>query len=138
MQPLPIPQPAPLPSVARAAYPRRDGAPSPRSVMALGAIDGFTARVAHRQAAPGEREGDAAPKAAPLSVVVTAGAADATRQGGAGAVRASIPFLAQHIAQERLPGGGPADADSQLAAYRDAADRGTVFFGLEYPLAISI
>ena len=106
--------------------------------MALRVIDGIAARVAHRQAAPGERERDAAPYAAPLSVVGTAGAAYATRQGGTVAGRASIPFLAQHIAQEKLPDAGPADAFPPLAAYRDAAERGTVFFGLEYPLDISI
>ena len=62
----------------------------------------------------------------------------ATRHGGAVAGRASIPFLAQHIAQEKLSHTSPADDDAPLAAYRDAAERGTVFFGLEYPLDISV
>ena len=138
MQPNPIPQPTLLPSVARAANPRRDGAPSPRPVMALRVIDGIDARAAHRQATPGAWERDKAPYASPPPVVGMADAARARRQDGAVAGRASIPFLAQHIAQERLPKAGPGDDDLRLAAYRDAAERGTVFFGLEYPLDISI
>ena len=138
MQPNPIPQPALLPTVARAANPRRDDAPSPRPVTALRAIDGITARATYRQAAPGARERDAAPHAFRPPVAGTADAARAMRQNGAVAGRASIPFLAQHIAQERLPDAGPANDDSPFAAYRDAAERGTVFFGLEYPLDISI
>ncbi len=138
MQPNPIPQPAPLPSVARAATLLRDGAPSPRPLTALRAIDGFIARAAHRQAVPGARERDSAPQASRLPVVGMAGAARATRHDGAVAGRASIPFLAQHIAQERLPDAGPADDDVPLAAYRDAAERGTVFFGLEYPLDLTV
>ncbi len=138
MQPNPIPQPAPLPSVARAANSRRAGAPSPRPVMALRVIDGITARAANRQATPGAQERDEAPYASPTPVVGMADAARARRHDGAVAGRASIPFLAQHIAQERLPKAGPGDDDSPLAAYRDAAERGTVFFGLEYPIDISI
>ena len=138
MQPNPISQPTSLPTVARAAYPRRDGAPSPRPVMALRTIDAITARATYRQAAAGAQERDAAPHASRLPVVGTAGAVHATRQGGAVAGRASIAFLAQHIAQEKLPHTSPADDVLPLAAYRDAAERGTVFFGLEYPLDISI
>ena len=138
MQPNPIPQPTSLPTVARAAYPRRDGAPSPRPVTALRATDAITARAAFRQTAAAAREREEAPHASRLPVVGTAGAAHATRHGGAVAGRASIPFLAQHIAQERLPHTTPANSDVPLAAYRDAAERGTIFFGLEYPLDISI
>ena len=138
MQPNPISQPALLPTVARAAYPRRDGAPLPRPVTALRAIDAITARAPNRQAAAGTQEREAAPHASRLPVVGTAGPAHATRHVGDVAGRASTPFLAQHIAQERLPDAGPADDDTPFAAYRDAAERGTVFFGLEYPLDISV
>ena len=138
MQPNPIPQATSLPTVARAAYPRRDGAPSPRPVTAPRATDAIAARAAYRQTVADAQEREAAPHASRLPVVGTAGAAQATRQGGAVAGRASTPFLAQHIAQERLPDPSPANSDSPLAAYRDAAERGTVFFSLEYPLDISI
>lgn len=144
MQPNPIPQPALLPTAARAANPRRDGAPSPRAVTALRAVDGTIARATYRQAAEGGREREAAPYAPRLTIVAKADTARAARHDGAVAGRVSIPFLAQHIAQEKLPETSPApdsnpvNGDSPLAAYRAAAERGTIFFGLEYPLDISI
>ncbi len=49
-------------------------------------------------------------------------------------------FLAQHIAQEGHGESRPSKAENEasIAAYRAAAERGTIFFGLEYPVDFSV
>ena len=49
-------------------------------------------------------------------------------------------FLAQHIAQEiqvesRM---SPSEGEASVAAYNAAAERGAVFYGLEYPVDFSV
>lgn len=60
-----------------------------------------------------------------------------------GAIAAPVPsslFLAQHIAQEDLDAAQPnkAENEASVAAYSTAAERGTVFYGLEYPVDFSV
>ena len=49
-------------------------------------------------------------------------------------------FLAQHIAQQDQGESrtGKLDDEASVAAYRAAAERGTVFFGLEYPVDFTV
>lgn len=61
--------------------------------------------------------------------------------GGPGAAPvASSLFLAQHIAQEGYGENRPSKAENEasVAAYRGAAERGTVFFGLQYPVDFTV
>ena len=53
---------------------------------------------------------------------------------------ASSRFLAQQIAQEESREIRPNKArdEASVAAYRGAAERGTVFFGLEYPVDFTV
>jgi hypothetical protein len=49
-------------------------------------------------------------------------------------------YLAQHIAQE-VHGDSPpskAEGEASVTAYSAAAERGTIFFGLEYPVDFSV
>lgn len=52
----------------------------------------------------------------------------------------SSPFLAQHIAQE-IDGERPssrAQDEAAIAAYSAASERGSIYFGLEYPIDIFV
>lgn len=53
---------------------------------------------------------------------------------------ASSQFLAQYIAQQEQGESrtSKVDDEASVAAYRAAAERGTVFFGLEYPIDLSV
>lgn len=60
-----------------------------------------------------------------------------------GAIAASVSsslFLAQHIAQEGYGDAQPnkTEDEASVAAYRAVAERGTVFYGLEYPVDFSV
>ena len=65
----------------------------------------------------------------------------AAMAGGPGAAAiASSRFLAQQIAQEESRETRPSKAqdEASAAAYRSAAERGTIFFGLEYPVDFTV
>lgn len=52
----------------------------------------------------------------------------------------SSPFLAQHIAQE-IDGERPSSRtqdEASIAAYSAAAERGSIYFGLEYPVDLFV
>lgn len=70
----------------------------------------------------------------------TPSTAVATVLGPVAAPVSSSPFLAQHIAQEVHGEIRPSKAEDKasIAAYRAAAERGAVFFGLEYPVDFSV
>ena len=61
-------------------------------------------------------------------------------RGAIAAPVSSSLFLAQHIAQEDRGEAQPNKVEDEvsLAAYRAAAERDTVFYGLEYPIDFSV
>ncbi len=61
-------------------------------------------------------------------------------RGAIAAPVSSSLFVAQHIAQEGYGETQPNKAEDKasVAAYRAAAERGTVFYGLEYPVDFSV
>ena len=74
-------------------------------------------------------------------------AADETPTTAVAVVRGAIAapvssslFIAQHIAQEVLGAAQPEKTANvaSVAAYHAAAERGTVFYGLEYPVDFSV
>ena len=119
------------PTVARPVLVARNGEPLPlRPVSPLKRIAG-----------QGESRFDSAaarPEEASNNDTPTRTAAMA---GGPGAAAvASSRFLAQQIAQEESRETRPSKArdETSVAAYRSAAERGTIFFGLEYPVDFTV
>jgi hypothetical protein len=130
-------QPTPNTAVAKPAYTLRDAAPSHHAVEAVRAIKEVMARGPERRGAHEARDQDGAQRPVNNIIILDRGPDTARRQDGPEVGRASTTFLAQQIAQEEFSGTAT-NLESPLAAYAETAARETIFFGLEYPLDISV
>ena len=140
VQPGPPPNPAIPPAAARPALVRPDGRRPSAPVEPLRAVGSISRQAAHRYAAPAAERRDDAPDTADAPRAHPARPTRITRREDGGASGHSSLFLAQHIAQERLPDGGARAGNeaASLGAYRDAAERGAIFYGLEFPVDLYI
>jgi hypothetical protein len=130
-------QPTPNTAVAKPAYAQRAAAPSHHAVEAVRAIREVVARGPERRGAPEAWHRDEAQRPVNNIIILDRGPDTARRQDCPEIGRASTTFLAQQIAQEKFSG-ATTNLQSPLAAYAETAARETIFFGLEYPLDISV
>ena len=90
----------------------------------------------HRNALPASKRGEVVRPmhpAAPHRVPVRVGGHEADRLA-----RPWPPFVAQHLAQRLAPEPDEQNAWAARLAYRAAAERGTVFFGVDAPIDVIV
>ena len=119
------------PAVARPVLVARNGEPLP--LRPVSPIQGIAGQGESRFDSAAARPEEASNSDTPNRTAAMA--------GGPGAETvASSRFLAQQIAQEESRETRPSKAqdEASVAAYHSAAERGTIFFGLEYPVDFTV
>lgn len=127
------------PALARPVLATRNGDQLPvRPVAPVSPFKRIVGQADSRLQIETPRAGSALPESALKGETLST--AVATVQRPSAAPVSSSPFLAQRIAQENQGESRPSNAKDEvsIAAYRAAAERGAIFFGLEYPVDFSV